>query len=100
MKELSEFFQKVPINLIKMYLTGSFQSTHKELSILSCFITTSQRTCQVYGWVHFDQIDGYFLKELGEFFQKYLLVNLVGSFETNSGVLFKKHPLGTLVGTF
>ena len=60
----SEFFQKVPINLIKMYLAGSFQSTHNELSIWSSFTTNSQRTCQVYGWVHFDQIDGYFLKEL------------------------------------
>ena len=48
-----------------MYLAGSFQSTHNELSIWSGFTTNSQRTCQVYGWIHFDQIDGYFLKELG-----------------------------------
>ena len=61
---------KVPINLIKMYLADSFQSTHNELSIWSSFTTNSQRTCQVYGWVLSDQIDGYFLKELRAFVQK------------------------------
>ena len=67
LNEHSKFFQKVPINLIKMYLAGSFQSTHNELLIWSSFTTNSPRTCKVYDWVHFDQIDGYFLKELGVF---------------------------------
>ena len=45
LNEHSKFSQKVPINLIKMYLAGSFQSTHNELSIQSSFTTDSQRYC-------------------------------------------------------
>ena len=62
-----EFFHKISTNVITMYPVGSFQKTHKELTLLlnfrvnrEFFVSFLKRT----HWVHCDRIGGYFVKEL------------------------------------
>jgi len=59
-------------------------------------VGTLQRT----HWVHFDQIAGYFVKELKGFFHKIPSGYFVDTSPKNEGGLFKKYPLGFVLGTF
>ena len=56
---------------------------------------TLQRT----QWAHCDQIDGDFVKELKGFFHKIPSGYIVDTLLKNEVSLFKKYPLGIMLGT-
>ena len=56
-------------------------------------------TLQKAQWARCDQIAGYFVKELGGFFHKIPPGYIVDTSPKNEGSLFKKYPLGIVLGT-
>ena len=95
-----EFFQKIPNNLPKTYLAGSFKHFQKKLSIWFNFTMNSQKTHWVYGWVCYGQSAGYFLKELSMSGSGIWWAHFDQIYEWNHQPFSKRNSWNSLMGSF